>query len=172
MAATYKLISSNTLTTATASVTFSSIPSTYTDLVLKISARGSTAAGGAGSSVRLNGSSGTNYSERRLINFNGTSTQAACNSGTAFEYQVIPGDSATSNTFGSMEVYIPSYLSVSKHPISFAYISENISTTSNQGGVTASLWSDTSAVTSFTIAPSSGNFLTGSSFYLYGISNS
>ena len=42
MATTYKLISSVTVSTATNTISFTSIPQTYTDLVIKASLRGST----------------------------------------------------------------------------------------------------------------------------------
>ena len=54
MATTYTLITSQTLASSAASVTFSSIPSTYTDLVLRVSARTDNAAVSDGFYVGLN----------------------------------------------------------------------------------------------------------------------
>lgn len=67
MANTYTLISSNTLTSSAASVTFSSIPATYTDLVLRISSRTDAAGATATVAAQFNGdTTSANYSETNL----------------------------------------------------------------------------------------------------------
>ena len=75
MAVTYTPITSNTLTSATASVTFSSISGTYTDLVLVVSAQ--SASTNVDLAMRFNSDSGTNYSNTRLYG-----TGSAAGSGT------------------------------------------------------------------------------------------
>jgi hypothetical protein len=69
MPATYEKIATTTLGSASATITFSSISSAYTDLRLVI-----TALQGSGNNIalRFNSDSGTNYSRTRLIG-NGTS---------------------------------------------------------------------------------------------------
>jgi hypothetical protein len=70
MATTYVLIASNVLASAAASTTFSSIPQTYTDLVINYSARGANLA----FQIRLNGDTSTNYSN---IGMSGSGSAAA-----------------------------------------------------------------------------------------------
>jgi hypothetical protein len=174
MPSTYTLISSNVLSTATASVTFSAIPSTYTDLVIRASAR-TDAAGQSRDSVYLefNGS-GSSYSNTFV---RGTSTAAT--SGTfAFGIASPRGadaDTATANTFGSVEWYVPNYAGSTNKPVSVFGVQENNTTTANDANIeaVAGLWSNTAAITSIVVKKVDGtNFVSGSSFYLYGISKS
>lgn len=174
MANTYTLISSNVLGSDTPSLTFSSIPATYTDLVLQASVRGSRSAIWAGVMMQINGNSGVSYSNTYLKG-NGATAQSARNT-TSSAFDAITsatGNTAFANTFGSLEIYIPNYLIAQNHPLGSFGVQEN-NTGQPELGVTAGLGRVASAITSLTFIPASGstNFLTGSSFYLYGIKNS
>jgi hypothetical protein len=167
---TYTLINSNTLSANAASVTFSSIPSTYTDLVLRVSARNNDT-GTSFFRVTVNGDTTTNYSNTTLIG-SGTAVTSGRNSSTGyFGPQYIPSSSNTSNTFSSTEFYFANYLSTSAKPFSFYSTEEN-----NAAGsymiAQATLYRGTS-ISSITLDESFGSlqFVSGSSFYLYGISN-
>jgi hypothetical protein len=63
MAPTYEPIATTTLGTAAASITFSSIPATYTDLRLVVVAK---AVSASTLDVRFNNDSGTNYSKTEI----------------------------------------------------------------------------------------------------------
>jgi hypothetical protein len=174
MPATYTLISSNVLTSSQASVTFSAIPATYTDLVVRFSARSENAAIIATIRTRLNGSTSSIYSLTRLVGdpSSSSASSSGVSSGTGFTSTYAVADSATSNTFSSGEIYIPSYTASQNKPISTFSVSENNSTEAYEQ-IAANLFSSTSAISSISFDFASGiNFLTGSSFYLYGISNS
>lgn len=174
MPATYTLINSNVLTSSAASVTFSSIPATYTDLVLRMSIRNSTAgAYGATGRFKLNGDTATNYSVTTLEG-NGSSAGSNRISSQAYGQLTYNGYDAggnTANTFSSIEFYIPSYLASQNKPISTFTATENNSTTGILE-VDANLWRNTAAITSIEIYSDTGNFVATSSFYLYGISSS
>ena len=169
MATTYTLISSSTLSASAASVTFSSIPSTYTDLVLKVSARETSAVVNLYLQIQLNSTS-TGYSWTYLIGDG--STASSGNSATTSSLRVYSsnGDSSTANTFSNIEVYIPNYQSSVSKPISGFGVSET-NATGGRIGANALLSNITSAITSIVL---NGNtaFMAGSSFYLYGIKNS
>jgi hypothetical protein len=171
--ATYTLIDSEVLASSAASVTFSSIPATYTDLVVRMSIRNSTAgAYGATGRFKLNGDTATNYSVATLEG-NGSSAGSNRISSQAYGQLTYNGYDAggnTSNTFSSIEFYIPSYLASQNKPISTFTATENNSTTGVLE-VDANLWRNTAAITSIEIYSDTGNFVSGSSFYLYGISN-
>ena len=167
MPSTYTLISSNILTTSAASVTFSAIPSTFTDLVVRVSLRATTANFANAFFVQLNGL-GTNQSARWLIG-NGS---AASSAAYAFIGGYTPAATATSNTFNSAEVYIPNYNSATNHPVSTFSVTENNTTGSIFTTAQAGLWSSATAITSVKIQCDGDNFVAGSSFYLYGIKNS
>ena len=155
-----------------ASVTFSSIPATYTDLVVKYSARvtaSSVAPDGLG--LQFNGDTGSNY---KYLQLGGTGASTFSNSGTnAFQFGgQLTGASATSNTFGNGEIYIPNYTSANYKSASADSVTENNGTTANQNLV-ANLWQSTSAITSIKLYDLGGtNFVQYSTFYLYGINNS
>ena len=175
MATTYELISSNVLTGSAASVTFSSIPSTYTDLVLKWSARSDLAASNvAYPYIQINGTAGTAYSRTYLYGAGSGGTGSSRNSSTDRIYvSAVPAANATSNSFGNSELYLPSYLASQNKPLSsFDVVEYNSATVDENINLIAGLWSNTSAVTSISMALYSGNFVSGSSFYLYGIKNS
>jgi hypothetical protein len=173
MANTYTLISSNVLTSSAASVTFSSIPATYTDLVLRISARTDFADWYENTLVTFNGTS-SGYSSTFLRAFGSTVGNGRTSSTTTLNPAYTTSATATSNTFSSAEYYIPSYTVSQNKPISITNAAENNSTTQAANNATAGLWSNTAAITSIKLenAFGPGNFVSGSSFYLYGIKNS
>jgi hypothetical protein len=170
--ATYTLISSNVLASSAASVTFSAIPVTYTDLVLRISGRSTNTSTTDGIAFTINSTAGTAYSFTTL-----RGSGAAVSSGRLGSYSGIEtsptgvvGANATANTFGSIEIYIPSYTASQNKPFSFFGAGENNVTDPVYIAAFANLWSNTSTINRVDIAPNSAtSFVSGSSFYLYGI---
>lgn len=169
MANTYTLISSNVLTGSAASVTFSSIPSTYTDLVLRMSIRDTQASVDTAYNIKINGAT-TSQSGTSLYGTGSAAASARQTSGPV-DFNRESGASATANTFGSIELYIPSYTASQNKPIGNFGAAET-NATAVQMGVNAALWSNTAAITSLEILSSyATNWAAGSSFYLYGIKN-
>lgn len=173
---TYVALAKTVLTGTQATVTFSGIVNTYTDLVLLVSSRDDYASGRDNIKLTINGTS-ANYSQRIIYGF-GTSTgsvsAAGGGTGTYFDYLYNTAASGTSNTFGSTEIYIPNYAGSTNKPISTTSVAENNATDSTTMiAPGALLWSNTAAITSLTLAPALGtNFVSGSRFDLYGIKNS
>lgn len=168
MANTYTLIEAKTLASAVASVTFSSIPATYTDILLRVSARNSTTS--TGIQIEFNASA-TGYTNRRL--YGDGSSAASDTPGLSYISNTMIDDSSyTANTFGNGDIYIPNYTSSNNKSVSVDGVTEN-----NASGAlsmfTAGLWSNSAAITAVKLtAEASGNFVSGSTFYLYGIKNS
>lgn len=168
MAQNYVLLERIELNQSASSVTFSNIPQTgYTDLKIVVSARGDAASAYNDCYVQFNGNA-SNYSTRS-INGDGSSATSNSNSGTANSLRsfFIPGANATASTFGNSEIYIPNYASGNYKSTSMDGVTEN-----NGGAymtLRAGLWSDVSAITSATIIGLSTNFVSGSTFSLYGI---
>jgi hypothetical protein len=169
MATTYTLISSVTVGSGgAANITFSSIPSTYTDLLVKVSARNDRA----------------DFIDHLLIGFNGTTTNITGiklygSGSTAASITAIPrslgvtnGAGSTSNTFSNGELYIPNYTSSNYKSFSVDNVDE-INTVGDNGlWLTAGLWSSTAAITSIALTNNTGaNFVQYTTAYLYGISN-
>jgi len=148
------------------SVTFSSIPQTYTDLLIKVSARSSKGGTNIDNfSIQLNGST-SNFVFRSLY---GTGSSVGIDSGTNV-YGALLGTAATAtaNTFGNAEAYILNYTSSNYKSMSNENANEN-NATSALSNLNVSLWQDTTAVTSITIGAGGGNIEQYSTFTLYGI---
>ena len=171
---TYVALAKTVLTGTQATITFSSIPSTYTDLVLLINARTNRAAALDYLNVTFNAST-TNYSSTDLTAY---STTAASNRYTAASQiannTAIDAANNTTNTFGSLEIYIPNYAGSTNKIASITATGEDNSTGFNwQISNIAGLLSNTAAVSSITINRDYGTaFVSGSRFDLYGIKNS
>jgi hypothetical protein len=167
MANTFELIASSTVGSGgVASIDFNSIPGTYTDLCIKISARKTDTS--ANIRWTINGTS-TGYSERMVYNADGTvySTQAASG---YFQFLYAVVSNQTANTFNNAEIYIPNYAGSNHKSISVDNTQENSGTGIVQN-LTAGLWSNTAAITSLSFGTASGNIAQYSTAYLYGVKN-
>jgi hypothetical protein len=167
MANTYTLISSVTVGAGGASsIDFTSIPSTYTDLVLKISARTTRANEGDAISVSINGVA-TNQSSRSI---EGSGSATGSSTFTSFRTQA-DGANATANTFGNSEFYFPNYAGSTNKSASADGVSEN-NATAAYAWLTANLWSSTAAINQITITDlNSATFVQYTTAYLYGVNN-
>ena len=168
--ATYTLINKTVLASATETVTFSSIPATYTDLLLKASIRMNSGTVTATFGLRFNNvSTGSEYST--------TGTYYDGTSGTTFSYandnfvrnQVQGGGSgATTGAFSFHEFYIANYAGSLNKQI------EGNNAIENNGvahlGQIEGQWRNT-AINSVSFFGNGNNFGADSSFYIYGISN-
>lgn len=170
MANTYTLIQAQTLTSNTASIDFTSIPSTYTDLCLLISARSIRATYSDDSmSVKFNGSS-TSYSSKHLEG-NGGSASSYSGSSTNVSIYVPADGAATANTFSNNIVYIPNYAGSTYKSFSVDDLMETNATTAYMSLI-AGLWSNTAAINQITLTGVFANLKTNSTAYLYGIKSS
>ena len=170
MATFIKIASTTVGSGGAASFTFSSIPQTYTDLLIKASLR--TGTGGIGSyQFTFNGSS-SGYSER-LIYGTGSATDSVSNSSTYIWWGFNTNENgSTASTFASNEIYIPNYTSSNYKTLYADSVTEN-SGTGATAYLNAGLWSNTDAITSITFdIEQAALFLENSTFTLYGIKNS
>ena len=160
MAATYKLISSVTVSTATNTISFTSIPQTYTDLVIKASLRGSTAT--TTFAVQVNGTTITS-----VIRLFGGGNFTAADSFN--EHYINPSD-FTSNTFGNTDLYFPNYATSINKTYGVDSVGENDEVQAYMN-FASNLTNITDPITSINLLRTSGNFVQYSTAYLYGISN-
>jgi hypothetical protein len=176
MATTYQFISSVTVGSGgVPNITFNNIPQTYTDLLLKVSARDDRATYPISDlSVRVgyNGTinTGSIYSYRRIYG-NGSNAGSDVSSST-YMYVGIATATATANTFGNTELYFPNYTSSNIKSLSVDAVGEN-NATESWGILNTALASTTNPITDIQISAAygSGNYQQYSTFYLYGISN-
>jgi hypothetical protein len=170
MAVTYIKIASVAVGSGgAATIEFTSIPGTYTDLLLLSSTRdGTTADNNTEFKLRFNSSS-TSWTNR-YIQGNGSTVGTGSYATTYFYTGESDGNTATANTFGSSSIYIPQYAaSTNKSVISDLVSEEN--TTVSYATISGGLWSDSSAITSIQIT-CNGTWAQYSTATLYGISKS
>ena len=143
-----------------------SIAATYTDLKISISARSSNASDNDAINLYFNADTTSgNYS---CIAVYGTGSSASAYS-TTRRFGSISAGNNTASTFGNLDLYIPNYTSSNQKSYSSDSVTENNATTAYTELV-AGKWTGTAAITSVTFSLGSGNFVEGSTFYLYGIS--
>jgi hypothetical protein len=170
---TYHLINSQVLSTSSATVTLSAIPQTYTDLKVVISARSATS--GPTDKVIMQPNNSSSVTFKNLINEGGSVvsyTQGSYgNVGGLIGF--IPGATATTTTFGNIEVYLPNYSNTSYNKIYGVNGLSEDNVTAGWGWQGSTQYASTSAITSlvFTLDTAS-SYVANSSFELYGISNS
>lgn len=176
MPSTYTLITSNVLGSAATTVTFSSIPQTYTDLVLMASIRTSRSNYLDEIMLQFNGDTTTNYSATVATGNAGAGAASQVSNNTSTRFISVDSSTATSNTFSNTEIYIPNYTETANKQISASTVVENNDANNYMVRAVANLYRGSSAITSITCQsyfdPGVLTFLTGSSFYLYGIKNS
>lgn len=172
MATTYVLISTITVGSGgAANIDFTSIPQTYTDLLVKTSYRTDNAQIYDQLRLIFNGSTATNYSFRGITGNAAAASSESASSVASIKVAPGGGNSATASTFTNDEIYIPNYTSSNAKSLSSNGVGENNATTAYVS-MFAGLWSLTNAITQITLTPeSAGNFSQYSSASLYGISN-
>lgn len=159
---TYVAIASTTLTGTASSVTFSSIPSTYTDLVL-VCNLGSTSALQA-IIMRANGDTGSNYSYR-TVRGNGSAGSSEQQSNQTQVRIAVAVDTSTGAGDENIITHIMSYSNTTTFK---TFIGR-----ANQAGTATetnvSMWRSTSAINQLDIGLTGSTFVSGSTFNLYGI---
>lgn len=160
--ATYEPISTTTLGSANNSVTFSSIPATYTDLIVVMNPTGVSSGGYVGG-WRVNGDTGNNYSNTNL--YGSGSAGSSRNSNTSFSYAFNPdigvGDS---NSIGLLHFF--NYANTTNYKTVLTRYAQ----AGNGNFANVGLWRSTSAINSITLLMyPSIDFDSGSTFTLYGI---
>jgi hypothetical protein len=163
-------IADTTLTTSTADITFSSIPSTYNHLKVVISGTAATASyNGAAFYVQVNGDSGANYSFSTNTKYAGpgaTVTLEGQNSQTQIELGNIWCGQAQANSISSIEMTFFNYKATTLHK---GMVFTGGSWTDAPGfGSGWARWKNTAAITSIKLYSNAGNHATGTRATLYG----
>ena len=169
-----QVIQHQELASATTEISFTSIPQTFTDLYLVVSARSSGTSNNY-TGLKINGVN-TNQSSRFLYG-SGSATGSVSLTG-ASDYNLIAYmslSSDTANTFASSTFYIPNYTAAVAKSVSIDAVTENNATAANQM-IMAGLWNSTAAITSLSVISVSGSSLQASgnlaqytSATLYGV---
>lgn len=170
---TYVPIQAITLTANATEVNFTNIPQTYTDLILVISARGSsTTFFNDNISVRFNADSNSLYSFTRITG-NGSTATSARGSGTGSFIGQIPNSTSGTST-NDRSVNILQVFNYANTVINKTFISRSSAIATGSSGTNSAeayvgVYRATNAITSLTIIEGEGQFLSGTIFTLYGI---
>ena len=169
MANTFELIASSTVGAGgAASIDFTSIPSTYTDLCVVASIR-PTGAGFDGCYIYLNNDQTSGRYTSRVLRSNSTTVASFVGGDTSKTYigELTPN---TSNTFSNISVWIPNYAGSNQKSMSIDSVGENNATDSYQV-LTAGLYNQTTAISQVSLRIASSNIAQYSTAYLYGVKN-
>jgi hypothetical protein len=153
---TYTPLATVTLGTAAASVTFSSIPATYRDLIFVFNGT-TTIDDGVG--LRFNGDTGSNYSNVRMF---GNSSGAGSDTSTTTRIPTTAGNSSLRTAFISQ---VMDYSATDKHK---TVLTRNNITDNNVAAI-AGRWANTAAITSVTVLSPGSTITSGSTISLYAI---
>jgi hypothetical protein len=163
MSTTYTSIATQTLVSTASSVTFSNISGSYTDLVLVITATGSTSA-----DLILSFNSDTTVANYSTTSLNGSGSSASSNRTT-----VLPGISLTSNSYLRSTEAMQWNISIQNYSNATTYktvLSRTGNVPLGRADLATGSWRGTpAAITSLTLTPSPGTLAIGSTFNLYGI---
>ncbi len=163
MTVTFDSIATTTLGSASSPITFTSIPSTYTDLRLVLVFNTGGASGNTNARITFNSDTGTNYSKTTLRGDGASATSTRATSASFIDI-----GQATSVNWAMSTMDIFSYAGSTNKTT----LTENNSDINGSGNVyrEVALWRSNSAITSITITSSSANnFATGTTATLYGI---
>ena len=145
-----------------ASITFSSIPSTYTHLQIRALVQTSTSTNYV---LGFNSDAGTNYTAHRIMG-DGASASAAAFTGLNKTYVgYIPNTTYPS----SCVIDILDYANTNKNKVTRTLEGSDVNGATGYLTFWSGMWLNTSAFTSIQMNPISGNFAQYSSFALYGI---
>jgi hypothetical protein len=173
MANTYvKIASINVGLLGAATMEFTSIPSTYTDLLVVFSGRTDRTGTVADNTIMKINSSTSGYSAR-FLEGNGSSAGSFTDSNQPPNYLFNSAAvSATASTFSNVSIYIPNYAGSTNKSYSVDSVQETNATTA-YARLSAALLSNTAAISSLTFTNDGGaNFVQYSTATLYGISKS
>lgn len=161
---TVTCIADTVLGSSAASITFSSVPGTYRSLMLDVVSRASTA-GAKALNLQFNGDTGSNYDYW----FGGSGTSGA-DAQTAARAGSTSGSDATAGNAGVFRIVIPDYAGTTFRKFGSAIGGRADADASGLFGENNSFkWRSTSAITSILLAPSSGDFITGTRATLWGV---
>ena len=166
MTATFDLISEQVLTSAASSVTFSSIPQGFKDLVLEVVARTNRSSLSDFIAVRFNGDTGSNYSMTYFAGDGLAASSGRNTNSSSVTSDAIPAANASSGVFGTFQMNLQSYASTSVFKTEISRSGHSAALVGAQVG----LWRSTSAITSIVLFPLLGTtFDANSTFRLFGI---
>ena len=169
--ATIEAIATTYLEADAASVTFSSIPSTYEHLQLRISGRDDDTGAATGTmGMRFTSDSGNNYAIHYVAGDGASTTAGGVASRNNIQLYRLAGGSTQSTIYGSMAVDVLNYSDGVTYTTTRAITGMNGS--DSETWFMSGLWMNTTAVNAIELVASADDLVRGSSFTLYGLKSS
>lgn len=160
---TYTALAKVTLSSSDSSITFSSIPNTYRDIVISMSIKNSSTSGGP--FIRFNSDTGNNYIMVQMAN-DGVNTPLF-NTGTTNYGWLSPNSNFSSTSFDNIEVNIFDYSTTDKQT---TYLSRMDAPNSGvYHNALAVRWNSTAVINTIEVATTANAFAAGSTIGLFGI---
>jgi hypothetical protein len=153
---TYTQIASTTLGSPSSSIVFSSIPGTYTDLVLVVNVSATLSAVNGG--LRFNGDSATNYSSTRMTGDGSSATSSRDSNDDVLRTGVV-------STNSIVITHIMNYANTT----TYKTVLSRANGASDRLAAFVGTWRNTAAIT--TVAVTNLTYPTGTTFNLYGITS-
>jgi hypothetical protein len=170
---TFTLISSVTVGSGgSASIDFTSIPNTYTDLCLKLSLRNSYAGTYVSGKLTVNSNTSSIYTSKNIAAGGSSVSSNSYGPATQMEWGPAGANSLTANTFSNIEMYFPNYAGSNNKPISIDGVMETNDASNNALQFWAGLAATTTAISSIQVTFNAGSWMQYSNAYLYGIVSS
>jgi hypothetical protein len=166
------LIDDQTLGSAAAGITFSSIPQTYNHLLLVVNARSAKASVNDWLSLRLNGDTGANYLAQTVNAAGGSASGNETLAAALVAFFQVPAASDPADQFGAARITIPAYRSgVKKSAVAEFFSPQNVNTGTMVAAASGQLWTGQVAITSITVMSftAATNLIIGSRATLYGL---
>ena len=162
----YASIATTTLSSAASTITFSSIPSTYTHLQIRGIARSNGAADNT--VIQFNGDTASNYATHYVIGDGATASAGAGTSRANFYVDILASNASGAMWSGDV-IDILDYANTNKYKTVRTLAGQDLNG-SGTVWLVSGLWQSTTAITSIVLKTNgAGNFATYSSFALYGI---
>lgn len=154
-----------------ASVTFAAIPGGFSELVLEIVARGDNAATNSPITAQFNGDSGANYDRQNMVATGAAATEAETVGGTSVSLGTVSAATAPAGCAGYVVLRLPLYAGTTFRKSGM--LQGCFKTADATSGFTSRFdaihWRSTAAITQIVVSISTGNFVAGSTFTLWGV---
>jgi hypothetical protein len=163
------LLSEEVLGSPAATVTFSSIPGTYRNLIITGQARCSGAVTDTGIQAQFNADTGANYSWQYMTATNATQANGQAVNTASAVIAVLSCASSPANYPGTFTIDIPNYSATTfyKSSVSHSGLLVGALSGNTRDAQVSFWWANTAAITQILLTSGSGNFVTGSTFDLY-----
>jgi hypothetical protein len=161
--ATYDKIATQTLASTATSITFSSIPATYTDLRLVFV--GKSSSGNCDLKLTFNGdTSSGNYSQAAIAGNGSSALSSYTTSATSISLSLF---NALSTSISLFELDVFSYAGSTRKTMLFSASTDAVGSGATEKNV--GLWRQIAAISSLTITTTSNTYAIGTTATLYGI---